>query len=164
MAKLSIEFPKILLVVVGGDEEGFKSIIEKVALKNGVSDKVVFTGLVDRKLGIKALVESDIFVLPSYSENFGISVVEAMHCGLPVVISDNVGISSEIYEADAGIVFSLASDNLSLVKAISVLLRSPERMRSLRIKGKQFAKIMYSEDAVTSSFDELLFKTQHAAN
>jgi glycosyltransferase involved in cell wall biosynthesis len=43
-----------------------------------------------------------VFVLPSYSENFGMAVVEAMLCHLPVVVSNNVGLAEDLVRADVG--------------------------------------------------------------
>ena len=57
------------------------------------------------------MVGADIFVLPSYQENFGIAVVEAMAAGLPVIVSDQVGISGEIGKSGAGIVIPIAMTN-----------------------------------------------------
>ena len=54
---------------------------------NDTDISVTFTGYLDDIQKREALVDSTVFVLSSYSENFGMSVVEAMACGTPVVIS-----------------------------------------------------------------------------
>jgi glycosyltransferase involved in cell wall biosynthesis len=53
------------------------------------------------------------FILPSHQENFGISVVESLACGRPVLISDQVNIWNEIKEGGGGLV---SSDSLEGVK------------------------------------------------
>ena len=70
----------------------------------------------DAKWG--AFYESEIFVLPSHQENFGIAVVEALACKTPVLISDKVNIWREIEKGKGGIVkndtYNLLKDWLSL--------------------------------------------------
>ena len=144
------------LAVIGGDEEGYQTVIERCAESFGIHDKVIFTGLVQRDEGIQAMVDADVFVLPSLSENFGMAVVEAMQCNLPVVLSDNVGIAPDISKAGAGIMVSLSTENQPLIEAIAALLRNPEERYLLGKKGKQFAIEHYDEKAVTSILNELL--------
>ncbi|MHA1569777.1 MAG: glycosyltransferase, partial [Alphaproteobacteria bacterium] len=61
-----------------------------------------FTGRLAGADSLALLADADIFVLSSYTENFGIAVVEAMACGLPVLISDRVNIWREVAAAGAG--------------------------------------------------------------
>jgi glycosyltransferase involved in cell wall biosynthesis len=51
-----------------------------------------------------ALAASEVFVLPSHQENFGLVVAEAMACGLPVIVSDKVNLWREVTEFSAGLV------------------------------------------------------------
>ena len=91
-----------------------------------VERRVFFTGPLygdDKK---SALADADVFALPSYSENFGVAVVEAMAAGLPVVISDQVGIHTEVARVGAGAVVACESGELS---GALVRLLKDERMR-----------------------------------
>jgi len=74
------------LLIVGNDENGYESKVRKWLMEEGVIDNVTFTGLLTGREKLEAYAGSDVFVLPSYSENFGMSVIEAMACGLPVII------------------------------------------------------------------------------
>ena len=87
------------------------------------------------------------FVLPSYSENFGIAVAEAMAAGLPVVVSDQVGIHRDIADASAGLV--VGCDVEDLARAMLRLLGDADLRASLGRNGKHLAATKYSEDAVT---------------
>lgn len=112
---------KAYLVIAGPDNEGYKNILEKKINTLNLIGKVLFTGLVKGKQKMEILADADIFCLPSFQENFGIAVAEAMAAGLPVVISDQVNIHSEISDANAGIVTRCDSDEVAgaLLKLIN---------------------------------------------
>ena len=81
-----------------------KEIQQLAATSKALQASVYFTGMLagDAKWG--AFYATEVFVLPSHQENFGIAVVEALACGKPVLISSQVNIWPEIMEANAGIV------------------------------------------------------------
>ena len=96
--------PSLLIAGPGDDSEYGRSLKEKVNKNPTISEKIIFTGMLS---GIKkwgAFYGCEAFILPSHQENFGIAVVEALACGKPVIISDQVNIWNEIRETGAGIV------------------------------------------------------------
>jgi glycosyltransferase involved in cell wall biosynthesis len=73
------------LVVAGPDEAGHRAEVEAHARRHGVADALAFPGLVADDAKWALYRASDLFVLPTFSENFGIVVAEAMASGLPVL-------------------------------------------------------------------------------
>lgn len=73
------------LSIVGGDERGHRKEVEALICSQGLQNAISVASQVSdaEKWGLYA--ESDLFILPSYSENFGVVVAEAMHMGLPVI-------------------------------------------------------------------------------
>lgn len=100
-----------MLVAVGPDSQGFRATLEQMAQKQGVADRLIFTGILRGVERIEALVDADVFALPSEHENFGIVVVEALACGTPVVISDGVAIHADISGAQVGSVVPVGDAN-----------------------------------------------------
>jgi len=92
------------LVFAGPDQTGWQRRLEQQAAELGVSKRVIWTGPLvgDAKWG--ALRAAEVFVLPSHQENFGLAVVEALACGVPVLISNQVNIWREVAEDAAGVV------------------------------------------------------------
>jgi len=84
------------LVIAGPDRIGWQKDLETIAVNLGVADRITWTGMLKGTHKWGAFAASEIFVLPSHQENFGIVIAEALACGLPVVISDKVNIWREI--------------------------------------------------------------------
>lgn len=156
LAALRAQGREVVLAVVGPDSEGYRPRLDTLAAELKVTDAVIFTGLLDRDRGKEALVDADIFVLPSLSENFGIAVVEAMLCRLPVVVSDQVGLAPDLARAGVGVVVPLAEDANPLARALGELLDDESQRRNLGEKGRTYAIENYDTPAVEARIDELL--------
>ncbi|MEA2735664.1 MAG: hypothetical protein QOE14_2115 [Humisphaera sp.] len=102
-----------MLVLVGPDSGGFRATLEELADRHGVRDQVLFTGMLRGRDRIEALADADLFALPSEHENFGIAVVEALACGVPVVVSEGVALKGEIVAAGVGSSTALATDAIA---------------------------------------------------
>ena len=94
------------LVMAGPDDHAFGWEMKALATSLGLNERVTWTGMLSGDLKWGAFHASDAFVLTSHQENFGIAVVEALACGLPVLISSQVNIWREIRQAGAGFVDS----------------------------------------------------------
>ncbi|RJQ43497.1 MAG: glycosyltransferase [Nitrospiraceae bacterium] len=127
------------LLIAGNDEGGYVKKVRKWLKDEGISKDATFTGLLEGSAKLEAFAGSDLFVLPSYSENFGMAVIEAMACGLPVIISDQVGIYREVINAEAGVVIS--PDATELAKALANMLDDPDN----NIKFKENSRKLVSE-------------------
>ena len=103
-AKLAHRDPVLHLVVAGPDQSGLVAKLKNLAKDLGVMDRVSWLGMLQGDMKWGAFYSAQAFVLPSHQENFGISVAEAMSCGLPVLISDKVNIWREIEMDGAGFV------------------------------------------------------------
>jgi glycosyltransferase involved in cell wall biosynthesis len=79
------EQPNVHLLIAGGDEGGYRATLEEHASRLGVAASVTFTGPIDGELKAIAYANAHVFVLPSFSENFGIVVAEALAHGAPVI-------------------------------------------------------------------------------
>ncbi len=86
---------KVRLVIVGPDD-GYLPALKKLIVDLEVNDKVLFTGPLYRQEKLKAYVDAEVYVLPSVYEIFGITVLEALGCGTPVIVTDRCGIAEWI--------------------------------------------------------------------
>ncbi|RYZ22405.1 MAG: glycosyltransferase [Sphingobacteriales bacterium] len=94
--------PRLLIAGPGIDT----SYGQQIAAKAKGNNEIVFGGMLTGMAKWGAFYGCEAFILPSHQENFGIAVVEALACGKPVLISDQVNIYREIQSNNAGIVKS----------------------------------------------------------
>ncbi|HMJ91093.1 MAG TPA: glycosyltransferase [Candidatus Acidoferrum sp.] len=91
---------QLTLVLAGPEQDA--SACRELMERLGITDRVVWTGMLNGNLKWGALRSAEVFVLPSHQENFGIAIVEALACGVAVLISHGVNIWREIVRAGAG--------------------------------------------------------------
>ncbi|MBE9109140.1 glycosyltransferase [Nodosilinea sp. LEGE 07298] len=134
------------LLLAGSGDAAYCDRLQALAQSLGIADSVTFTGFVSGSDKDLLLQGSDIFALPSYSENFGIAVAEALAATLPVIITPEVQIAPDIAAAHAGLVVpgSLAD----WTAALSKLLSSKDWRLELGQNGQRLAQTKYNWPAI----------------
>ena len=94
--------PDAHLVIAGPDSIGWRHELQALAGRLGLEDRITWTGMLAGDLKWGAFRAAEFFALPSHQENFGIAVVEALACGVPVAISRRINIWREIVADGAG--------------------------------------------------------------
>lgn len=147
--EISKEFKDIYLVITGPDNEGYGRNVKRWVKNYGLERKVIFTGPLYGDEKISILKNAEVFVLPSYSENFGMAAVEAMACGTPVVISERVGIYREVMKHDAGIITKISRE--SVYKGIKILLENKNFSQKISKNAKKLVKEYYDINKVVEN-------------
>jgi len=138
------------LVFAGDHASGKAWEWKRLARRLGVADRVIWAGFLSGEGLLAALSAADLFALVSENENFGMAVVEAMMCGLPVMISRGVGVWRDIQDQRFTITVDRQVD--SVVAAISRF--EAEHLRSAADGGsiRRFAIDRYSPPTVARQF------------
>jgi glycosyltransferase involved in cell wall biosynthesis len=144
--------PGVNLVIVGNDEEGYRQELDQLAGRQSVSDRVIFTGPVYGKEKIAILRNAALFVLPSYSENFGIAVIEAMAVGCPVVVTPQVGLARTVEETGAWLVIEGEPEKLG--NAVRNLLANPELLSKMGKEGRSAIVAGFTWDAIAEEMEK----------
>lgn len=157
-AQLNPKTSNYYLFLAGSGNSQYCDRLNALAHTLGVAENVIFTGFVEGSDKDLLLQGSDLFALPSYSENFGIAVAEALIAELPVIITPDVQISPDIVAAGAGWV---VSDDLDAwAEALSQLLRDSELRCRLAANGNRLAQSKYNwpiiAQQLTQSYQEIL--------
>lgn len=112
-----------LLILAGPCDKTYREKLDRMIEDNNLSNRVIFTGMLNGRERIEALCDADLFVLPSYQENFGIVVIESLAAGTPVLISDQVNIWNAIRDANVGYICETTVE--SLAKNLNHALNNP---------------------------------------
>jgi glycosyltransferase involved in cell wall biosynthesis len=146
LAALAEKRNDFAFVLAGSGERGYEAIVERLIKEYRLEERTILPGFVQGEVKWALLRESDVFVLPSYQENFGIAVVEAMAAGLPVVISDRVNIHYEVEQAGAGLVTSL--DPKEIANAIEQLVTDDYLRQKMGQNGSLLARERFSWEKI----------------
>jgi glycosyltransferase involved in cell wall biosynthesis len=135
---------KCLIVGEGKDKHKLQALVARY----GLGDKVVFCGY---QANIPALMKaSDVILLPSHREPFGLILLEGMFSGKPLLVSSSGGIPEIVTNDREGIVFP-ARDVAALAKVIVLLVEDPELRRRL---GEEATRTAYRRFLLSKTIDE----------
>jgi glycosyltransferase involved in cell wall biosynthesis len=134
--------PNARLVLVGPGEECYLQSLRDLVARHGLTESVFCTGPLTNEAKWQALSASAVFALPSYQENFALAVVEAMRCGVPVVLSRRVNICEELTQAGAGLACDLSAP--SVASAILQYLKNPALRAMSAANGHQLAASQFN--------------------
>jgi len=139
-----------ILVIAGDGETMFVANLKEQARRLGIDSGIIWAGFLLGEAKDVVLADADIFVLPSYSENFGVAVVEAMGAGIPVIVSDQVGIHREVSEAEAGLIIQCVPEQLeiALTKMIADRQLRTRMGRNARELACQFAPEIVTDQLI----------------
>jgi glycosyltransferase involved in cell wall biosynthesis len=138
LQKIEEKRDDFVLVLVGSGAPSFEGQVRSSVIDLGLDGLVIFAGFLDGQMKQAALYDADLFVLPSYDENFGIAVVEAMAMGLPVLISDQVGIHRDVQEYEAGLVTRCNAGEIA--EALSTLLDDESLRHRMGENGRRLVQ------------------------
>jgi glycosyltransferase involved in cell wall biosynthesis len=147
-----------VLVLAGSDLIGYRKDIERMLRELGLEDSVVITGEVAGEEKDCLVANADVFVLPSYSENFGIVVAEAMAWGRPVIASTGTP-WQEVSDVGAGWWVKPEEDALAGALA-EALGKGREELDAMGAKGRELVAERYGwsipAEQLTKAYDEAL--------
>ncbi|MCX8188106.1 MAG: glycosyltransferase family 4 protein [Nitrososphaeria archaeon] len=143
------------LVIVGdGPSRGF---LESEVNRLGLSDRVIFTGFLPDDEMIKLLKSTDVLVVPSIYEPFGIVALEGMAAGVPVIASDVDGLS-EIIEHGVNGIKVFPRDPYSIYWGIDTILSNPSLAESIKRKARESINKRFSWEAIAEKTIEVYKK------
>ncbi len=136
----------LLLCGSNPQDRTYETSIKQQIKSSSWSEHVTFNGFVSGQLKATILSAADLFVLPSYYENFGIAVAEAMAACLPVVISNRIDIWPKVAEYSAG--WIVPTEVEALTKAVAEALSDVEERERRGQNAQQCAQENYGWDAI----------------
>ena len=146
-----ISSDNVKLAIVGGDF-GYKAELEKLIMEFNLKDKVIFPGVLTGPDKIEALVDCDIFVMPSRYESFTTSGLEAMACSKPLILTKNNHIHTWV-EGNVGITCEFKKEELT--KCMNTLINDESLCNSFGKQGRQLIENEYNWNKVEAKIESI---------
>lgn len=132
--------PSLRLLIAGDGPQRVK--LKKLALDLDLKEQVEFQGKIEHSQVPSFLNRMDVFVALSRHESFGVAIIEASACRLPVVVSSAGGLPEVVRDGETGFIVA-KDDHLAAAEAILRLVNDPQLRRQLGQKGRRMVKELY---------------------
>ena len=142
-----------LHLVIAGPDGGYLAETRRFVAAAGITARTTFTGMLTGQDKLAAFADASLFLLPSYSENFGIAVVEAMACGVPVLISNKVNIWREVMADGAG--RAAPCDATAFAQEITAMLAEPAALAAMGSAGRTAVAQRYDWSVIAQRLENV---------
>jgi glycosyltransferase involved in cell wall biosynthesis len=162
IALLKADLPGLRLLVAGDGLPEYVGRLKARAVELQVSHHVVWAGHIEGHAKSAAFAAADVFVLPSYSENFGIAAAEALAAGLPCVLGAGVAIAKEVVDAQAGLAVSTDAGNIA--DALRRIMADQHELARMAANARRLAAERYSMQAMGTRLKQLYTDILNGSN
>jgi glycosyltransferase involved in cell wall biosynthesis len=151
-AKIHQQFPNTLLVIAGPDNIGYLPTVKSYLKNLGCLDSVTFTGMLTGDMKYSALSAASIYIAPSYSEGFSMSILEGMASGLPCIFTTacNFPEAKEAYVAKV-----IEVNQEEITEALLWCLSNEEAAKEMGQKARQFILENYTWNKIAIKLIEV---------
>lgn len=156
-SKIAHSWPNVRWTLVGPDE-GEGPRVRREIKHNGLEDSVKWEGALSHARTLTRMSDASIYVLPAVNEPFGMTVIEAMSIGLPVVVTRSCGLARFVESNHAGIVCDESQKGLE--RAVSTLIEDSDLRISMGRNGRHAVKNSYSMGLVASQLIDVYQKSR----
>jgi N-acetyl-alpha-D-glucosaminyl L-malate synthase BshA len=156
-AEANRELSSVLVMIGDGPD---RPAAEEEARILGVADSVSFLGKLDQIAPL--LAAADLFLLPSQSESFGLSALEALASGVPVIGTNAGGLPEVVRDGETGVLCGVG-DIPGMAAASLEILQNPKRWSEMSVLAAADSRERFSRDAIVSKY-ESLYRTSLLAN
>jgi glycosyltransferase involved in cell wall biosynthesis len=153
LARLASLVPDFVLSIAGPDEGGYGAKVKEMAKSFGIENRLRFEGNLDDAGRFRALEAASIVVAPSYRENFGMAVAEAMAAGIPVLVTETVNSWPGVLASNSGVVVHPTVDGVT--NGIVELFGRSAEWPTMGANGQKFVSQNYSRKAVGARMREV---------
>ena len=148
-AEVNRQLPSVLVMIGDGPD---RPAAEEEARTLGVEENVSFLGKLDQIAPL--LAAADLFLLPSQSESFGLSALEALASGVPVVGTDGGGLPEVVRDGETGFLCGVG-DVAGMAAASLEILRDKKRWAEMSRRAAEDARERFSRDAIVTKYESL---------
>lgn len=152
----SASVPDLRLVIAGDGDAAYVAGLKALADQLELADRMVWLGYVEGTYKADVLAAAQVFVLPSFSENFGIAAAEALLAGLPCVLGKGVAIAGEVAQAGAGIV--AGPEPVEVARGLRDMLADTSGLAEMGRRAAVLARERYSLEAMGAGLHGLYSK------
>ena len=146
-AEVKREHGDSVLVIAGAGPDNFVVELHRQAQSLGIAGDIIWAGFLSGPQKTAALNAAMVYVLPSYSENFGIAAAEALASGVPTILSDQVAIAADA--AAGGAAVMVRPNAAEIAGAIRKLLKDPSVRAELGRNASLFARRSFSAERIS---------------